>query len=93
LFEGKYRLKLIDDNGYLLHLSRYIHLNPVRARLVTKAENWKYSSCREYYGNGSEQIVHPAIIMGQFENVKGYREFVEEERTGEQEKIKKFLFL
>ena len=91
LFEGKYKLKLIDDNGYLLHLSRYIHLNTVRAGLVSKAENWRYSSCREYYGNSTEQIAHPEIVLGQFERVKDYLEFVEEEPK-DQERIKKYLF-
>jgi putative transposase len=92
LFEGKYRVKLIDDNSYLLHLSRYIHLNPVRARLVSKAEHWQYSSCREYYGTSSGLIVHPEIVLGQFENVKDYREFIEEENPEDQGSIKKYLF-
>ncbi|MFA6469519.1 MAG: transposase [Bacteroidota bacterium] len=29
LFEGKYKMKPIDSNEYLLHLSRYVHLNPI----------------------------------------------------------------
>ncbi len=44
LFAGKYKMRLVDDNRYLVHLSRYIHLNPVRAGLSRKAEEWTYSS-------------------------------------------------
>jgi len=92
LFEGKYKVKLIDDDSYLIHLSRYIHLNPVRAHLVTKPENWTYSSCGEYYGTGMERIADPTIILGQFKDVKDYREFIEEENGRHQKGMKKYLF-
>ena len=92
LFEGKYKLKLIDDNGYLLHLSRYIHLNPVRAGLVSRPEDWRYSSCREFYDIDSEKFVHKEIVLSQFGNAKEYRKFVEEYRPEDQDRIKKFLF-
>jgi REP element-mobilizing transposase RayT len=92
LFEGKYKLKLIDDNSYLLHLSHYIHLNPVRAGLVSRAEDWHYSSCREYYGIVLEKLVHNELVMAQFDNEKEYREFVEEFKPEDQDRIKKFLF-
>ena len=34
LFEGKYKLKHVTDEKYLIHITRYIHMNPVRAQLV-----------------------------------------------------------
>ena len=48
LFQGRYKAILIDRDSYLLELSRYIHLNPVRANIVEKPENYSYSSYRSY---------------------------------------------
>ena len=47
LFSGRYKSKLIPDDNYLIHLVRYIHLNPVRAGLVDRLEDWEFSSYRE----------------------------------------------
>lgn len=38
VFQGRYKALLIEDNGYLLQVVNYIHLNPVRARIVTLDE-------------------------------------------------------
>ena len=44
VFQGRYKSILVQKESYLLELSRYIVLNPVRAKMVGKAENWKWSS-------------------------------------------------
>jgi len=48
LWEGRFKDILIDSDEYLLHLTRYIHLNPVTAKLVERAEDWEFSSYREF---------------------------------------------
>lgn len=48
LWEGRFKSILVEDNEYLLHLTRYIHLNPVTARLVDRPEDWNMSSYNEY---------------------------------------------
>lgn len=48
LWESRFKSKLVETDEQLLHLSRYIHLNPVTAFLVDKPELWRYSSYREY---------------------------------------------
>ncbi|MGE5308739.1 MAG: transposase [Deltaproteobacteria bacterium] len=53
LWEGRFKRKLIENEEYLLHLTRYIHLNPVTAYLVNAPEEWKYSSFKEYLGEES----------------------------------------
>ena len=63
LFSGPYQRKHIKDLLYLLHLSRYIHLNPVKAKIVSKAEDWKYSSYREYIGLRIPDLVYPYNIL------------------------------
>ncbi|MEW6600527.1 MAG: transposase [Nitrospirota bacterium] len=48
LFQGRYKAYLCDKDGYLLSLIRYIHLNPVRAKLVKYPQEFKWSSHGEY---------------------------------------------
>ena len=50
LFERRYRARLVDAERYLLALVRYIHLNPVRARMVADPRDYPWSSHRAYLG-------------------------------------------
>ncbi len=54
LYQGRYKSFLVQSNEYFLQLCRYVERNPLRAKLVKKGENWKWSSLwrRE---NGTEQ--------------------------------------
>lgn len=44
VFQGRYKGILVDKDSYLLELSRYVVLNPVRARMVNDAKDWPWSS-------------------------------------------------
>jgi len=48
LYQGNTKSKLVEQDEYLIHLCRYIHLNPVTARLVDRPEQWEYSDYREW---------------------------------------------
>ncbi len=48
LFQGRYKAILVDEDSYLMELSRYIHLNPVRAGIVKKPEDYPWSSYAAY---------------------------------------------
>jgi REP element-mobilizing transposase RayT len=48
VFQGRYRTELVEDESYLWVLSRYVHLNPVRARLVSGPAAWAWSSYPGY---------------------------------------------
>jgi putative transposase len=48
LFQGRYRAIVVDRDAYLLELSRYVHLNPVRAGVVDRAEKYRWSSYPGY---------------------------------------------
>jgi REP element-mobilizing transposase RayT len=48
LLQGRYKALLIDVDNYLLELSRYIHLNPVRAAIAERLGGYRYSSYRAY---------------------------------------------
>lgn len=50
VFQGRYKAILVDKESYLLELARYIVLNPVRARMVRKAQQWRWSSYRATAG-------------------------------------------
>lgn len=50
VFAGRYKSLCLEKEGYLLELSRYIHLNPVRAMIVKKPEEYTWSSYRSYAG-------------------------------------------
>jgi len=49
LFQPKSKAKALNDGNYRLTCFNYIHQNPLKAGLVKKIENWKYSSFNEYY--------------------------------------------
>ena len=44
VFQGRYKAILVDRDSYLLELSRYVVLNPVRATMVKHTRHWKWSS-------------------------------------------------
>jgi putative transposase len=50
VFQGRYKAILVQKENYLLELSRYIVLNPVRARMVREAVDWPWSSYRATAG-------------------------------------------
>jgi len=51
LFQGRYKAILVDKNAYLLELCRYIVLNPLRACMVEKLDDWPWSSWQFTIGN------------------------------------------
>lgn len=44
VFQGRYKAILVERDSYLLELARYVVLNPLRARMVKRLENWPWSS-------------------------------------------------
>jgi REP element-mobilizing transposase RayT len=58
VLQGRYKAVLVDKDSYLLELSRYIVLNPVRARLCEAAADWPWSSYRAVMG----QAAAPAAL-------------------------------
>ncbi|MCM8783204.1 MAG: transposase [Candidatus Omnitrophica bacterium] len=77
LWEGRFKRIQVKTEENLLHLTRYIHLNPVTAYLVNKPEDWLFSSYREYLGqvDGKEKICN---FEDSLEIGPDYKEFVED---------------
>ena len=83
LFQGRYKAILIDRDRYLLELSRYVHLNPIRAAIVAKPEDYAHSSYRSFVTKSKQDIVHCDLILemvskGRRGGAKRYRDYVEE---------------
>jgi putative transposase len=91
LFQGQFQALPADQDGHLLHLSRYIHLNPVAAGLVERGEDWEFSSYQDYLGLRSGTLPSPDIVLSQFAEPSAYRAFVEAYHTGDQRVIAHLL--
>lgn len=83
VFEQRYKAFLVDRDNYLLQVSRYIHLNPVGARIVARPQDYRWSSYRAYVrrdrrisGLKREHILEQFRARGK-ERISGYRSFVE----------------
>jgi len=57
LWEGRYKASAIQTDSYLLQCCRYVELNPVRAAMVSRAENYPWSSYRSKIGLGKSPIL------------------------------------
>ena len=83
LFQGRFKAILIQKDSHLLEVCRYTVLNPVRARMVQKPEDWGWSS---YVATAGKAKPHPCLttdwVLGQFSGKRGkaekeYRQFVQ----------------
>jgi len=69
LFQGRYRAILVEKDAYAAELSRYIHLNPVRAKMVPGWSDYAWSSCRVYTGREKKpKWLATQFILGYFGN-------------------------
>lgn len=91
LWEGRFKSLLVADDEYLLHLTRYIHLNPVTAGLVDKTEDWEASSYNEYMSKINDRMCDYEKIL----NIEPawYKDFVDDRASYQRElaKIKSLL--
>jgi REP-associated tyrosine transposase len=76
LFQGRYKAIICDKDKYLLALLRYIHLNPVRARLVKRPESYVHSGHRRYLMSGTAKIIDARPILELLGSKKAYERFV-----------------
>lgn len=88
LFQGKFKAILVEKDNYLLHLTRYIHLNPInhkgqilRSDLI-KLEQYGYSSYADYIGKRKADWIKPQFVLNYFRTSPMgsvlYKEFVED---------------
>ena len=83
LFQGRYKAVLIEDDNYLLHLSRYIHMNPLslteesqqgrtlQGPSLEKLCEYDYSSYADFLGKRNTKWIKPDFILDCFKNDRG----------------------
>ena len=86
VFQDRYRSEVIVNDIYLLQVVRYVHNNPVKAKIVKRPEDYPWSSYREYFGYIPKVINQKQIdfIMAFFSNkIDLLKSFHQEEDNGE----------
>lgn len=98
LFQNRYKAALIETDEYLLHLSRYIHLNPVK--IISKIVNFRdFSSYPYYLGQRHASWVKPQEILGyfrsaqkkDFKDILSYQSFVEDYKESSVEILRSLI--
>ncbi|WOD37513.1 REP-associated tyrosine transposase [Nodosilinea sp. E11] len=82
LFQGRFQTIHVDSDAYLLHLTRYIHLNPMRACLVQHPQEWEFSSYCDYVGLRRGTLPQMECVLKQVGSAEAYRRFVEAPSKG-----------
>jgi len=91
LFQGRFQSIHISQTDYLVNLSQYIHLNPVKASLVKQPEEWEFSSYLEYAGLRKGTIPKIEYIKMQIEEESVYQQFLADHNLPHSSDFKKLL--
>ncbi len=81
LLQGRYKAILVQADTYAAELSRYIHLNPVRAKMVPSPEEYQWSSCRRYLEGTEPSWLSTSLVLGYFgteveDRRRNYRDYL-----------------
>jgi putative transposase len=87
LWEGRYKLCLVDSEDYVIRCRRYIDLNPIRARIIDDPAAYRCSSCSAHCGTNDALLAsHPSYLaLGRSlaERAHAYRNLLAEALSGE----------
>jgi len=83
VFEGRYKAITVENERYLISLIRYIHLNPVRAGICSKIQDYLWSSDR-FYRKPENDFVETGLLLdiisgGGLKSVQKYNLFMEQD--------------
>lgn len=88
LFQDRFRSENVETDTYLRTVIRYIHQNPVKAGIVSKVDQWNWSSCRGYYNQAPEQsrLLDKDLVLRMFsfdrkEALERFKEFNEKQNN------------
>lgn len=76
LFQGRFKSVLVETDEQLIHLSRYIHLNPYVAELVEDPSLYDWSSFFSYVTATKNALIDKDLLMSFFPDTEDYRKFV-----------------
>ncbi|MBI5206336.1 MAG: transposase [Candidatus Firestonebacteria bacterium] len=92
VFQGRYKSLVVDKDNYFLELTRYIHLNPVRAKIVDTPDKYIWSSYNGYINKKGDGIIDKKEVANNIEmTVSSYKSFVLE-AIGKKEDLFKDLY-
>ena len=66
LLQGRYHAEIIEDDAYTLQTSRYIHLNPIKAKMVDNPVDYRWSSYDVYMGLRVSELISEEKILRYF---------------------------
>ena len=80
LFQGRFGATLIESDAHMLEVIRYVALNPVRAGLVARPEEWEWNGHREILGLSARHLVSLRDVLAPFggsgDQLSLYRDFL-----------------
>lgn len=81
LFQGIFKAVHIESDNQLIHVSRYIHFNPVVSFVIKEKDldTYPWSSLGEFLGTKTEKICDSEIVLGLFPSREKYRQFVHDQ--------------
>ncbi|MCL5675925.1 MAG: transposase [Patescibacteria group bacterium] len=88
LFQGKFKAVRIETDEQLIHVNRYLHINPYTSYVVKtreELENYPYSSLPEYLGKSRTNYCAKEIILDNFKSIDSYKEYIFDEIDYERE--------
>ena len=90
LFKGRYRSLLVEDDSYVYQLFKYIHLNPVKANIVIRADQYRLSSYRAYIGDDtSPEWLDKTFMLNRFTSIEALKCYHEGDISPSLEKLYK----
>lgn len=81
LLQGDFKAVHVETNEQLLHLTRYIHLNPLISYVTKDLEDHRFSSYREFVGLDSTMICTNKLVLEQFNSSQDYKRFVSDYKS------------
>lgn len=82
VFQGRYKAILCDEDVYFLELVRYIHLNPIRSRIVSQPDDYPWSSHQAFRRRAEWDFIETRTTLAELGGMRSYLRFI---RDGIQE--------
>ena len=78
LYQGPFKAVYIETDEQLLHLSRYVHINPTVSNVVTlnALSSYPWSSFPDYLDNSAKSFINTSKILSHFKTNQEYKDFV-----------------
>lgn len=85
LFQNRFRSESVEREAYFLTVFRYIHQNPLKAGLISKLDDYQWSSYRQYLHSykGIESYIDDELIRSYYPNVKDFFSYVNTDNNDE----------